>query len=67
MKIRNSILEANFPHNLELEIIKSYKKLSGLYMDADGKPQKNTDVAVRSSGTAEDLQMLVLLDNKKPI
>jgi len=55
MKIRNVILEANFPKNLEMEIIKSYKKLSGLYRDFDGKPQKNTDVAVRSSGTAEDL------------
>lgn len=55
MKIRNSILEGNFPEEIEKDIIKAYHKLSQLYKDSDGNPQINTDVAVRSSGTAEDL------------
>lgn len=55
MIIRNSILEGAFPEDLELEIKKAYKKLSNLYNDSNGVPQQNTDVAVRSSGTAEDL------------
>ena len=55
MKIRNQILGSKFPQNLEQNIIFSYKKLSNLYLDSFGDPQDNTDVAVRSSGTAEDL------------
>lgn len=45
---RNLILKAKFPKDLEREIIKAYQELSKKY------DQKNTDVAVRSSGVAED-------------
>jgi len=47
--IRNLILKAKFPEELKKEIVKNYKKLSQIYK------QKNVDVAVRSSATAEDL------------
>jgi len=47
--IRNLILKAEFPKELKKEIVKNYKKLSQIYK------QKNVDVAVRSSATAEDL------------
>lgn len=46
---RNLILEANFPKDLKKEILENYRKLSAQYH------QKNVDVAVRSSATAEDL------------
>ena len=46
---RNLILRAEFPSDLKEEIIKSYRKLSQKYKE------KNVDVAVRSSATAEDL------------
>ncbi|MDP2910574.1 MAG: phosphoenolpyruvate synthase [bacterium] len=46
---RELILKAEFPKDLKKKIIKSYKKLSKKYK------QENTDVAVRSSATAEDL------------
>ena len=55
ISIRNKILDGDFPEDLEKSIIESYKTLSNQYLDTDGKPQNNTDVAVRSSGTAEDL------------
>jgi pyruvate,water dikinase len=45
---RSLILKAKFPQDLKKEIILAYKKLSKKY------GQKNTDVAVRSSGVAED-------------
>jgi len=45
---RNLILKSEFPVNLKSEIIKAYKKLSEKYN------QENADVAVRSSGVAED-------------
>jgi len=48
-KIRNLILQAEFPKELEKEIISAYHKLSQKYK------VKNLDVAVRSSATAEDL------------
>jgi len=48
-KIRELIRSAEFPKDLEQEIITSYKKLSKQYGDT------HTDVAVRSSATAEDL------------
>lgn len=48
-KIRNLILRAEFPKELEKEIISAYHKLSQKYK------VKNLDVAVRSSATAEDL------------
>ncbi len=47
-KIRNLILSANLPLELIQEIKKAYQKLSEVYGE-------NTDVAVRSSATAEDL------------
>ena len=55
MNIRQDILSGFFPFNLEKQIKKAYKKLSNLYKDTHGNPQDNTDVAVRSSGVAEDL------------
>lgn len=53
--IRNKIIEGKFPETLEDIILKSYKELSNLYKDTNGIIQDNTDVAVRSSGIAEDL------------
>jgi pyruvate, water dikinase len=47
-KVRELILEAEFPQELKEEISKAYKKLYSQY-------RVNTDVAVRSSATAEDL------------
>lgn len=47
--IRSLILSSTLPKELEEEIITSYERLSALYK------AKNTDVAVRSSATAEDL------------
>ncbi|NMC51191.1 phosphoenolpyruvate synthase [Candidatus Kuenenbacteria bacterium] len=45
-KVRELILSANLPGDLEKEIVVAYKKLSG---------KKDISVAVRSSATAEDL------------
>lgn len=46
---RQLILNAKFPPDLEKEILDNYRRLSRIY------GQKVTDVAVRSSATAEDL------------
>lgn len=48
-KIRKLILTAKIPQDLKIEIVQKYNQLSEKYK------QKNTDVAVRSSATAEDL------------
>jgi len=48
-KIRNLILKAKFPEDLEREVIASYQELSAEYHTED------VSVAVRSSATAEDL------------
>lgn len=48
-KCREIILGCDFPKDLRDEIVKAYQKLSKTYK------QSNTDVAVRSSATAEDL------------
>ncbi len=48
-KIRNTILKAEIPEEIQKEIISNYKRLSKQY------GEKYTDVAVRSSATAEDL------------
>jgi len=48
-RVRQIILNAKIPKEIESEIIKNYKRLSKQYGD------KYTDVAVRSSATAEDL------------
>jgi len=47
--VRRLIQRAEFPGDLKKEIILNYKKLSSQYQE------KNVDVAVRSSATAEDL------------
>lgn len=49
LQIRHLIRNSKFPHELSDEIITAYYKLSGEY------GQDVTDVAVRSSATAEDL------------
>ncbi|MCK4520590.1 phosphoenolpyruvate synthase [Candidatus Parcubacteria bacterium] len=46
---RQFISKAEFPQDLKKEILENYKKLSQKY------GEENTDVAVRSSATAEDL------------
>ena len=48
-RIRNAISNAKFPHELSHRIIAAYEELSKQYN------QTGTDVAVRSSATAEDL------------
>jgi len=48
-KARTLILRAYLPKDLEKEILKAYKKLSQKY------GEESTEVAVRSSATAEDL------------
>ena len=47
-KVREAILEAVLPQNLQDAVARSYEKLGEKY-------GKNSDVAVRSSATAEDL------------
>ena len=47
--VRELILNSEFPDDLKKKILQSYRKLSKKYGDS------NTDVAVRSSATAEDL------------
>lgn len=48
-KIRKMILSAEFPMDLKMEILAGLKELQLRYLD------DNTDLAVRSSATAEDL------------
>jgi pyruvate,water dikinase len=55
LKIRNIIIDGEMPDKLKTEIIKYYKTLSSKYLDNNNNPQDYTDVAVRSSGTSEDL------------
>jgi pyruvate,water dikinase len=55
LKIRTLIQDGKFPEDIYEEIIQSYRVLSKKYRDSEGNPQEKTDVAVRSSGTAEDL------------
>ncbi|MBU0615755.1 MAG: phosphoenolpyruvate synthase [Nanoarchaeota archaeon] len=47
-KVREAILNAEFPKDLKEEIVAAYRMMAKQY-------GKNTDVAVRSSATAEDL------------
>ena len=47
---REAILKSKFPKDLKEKVLKNYKKLSRKYS------QEETDVAVRSSATAEDLK-----------
>ena len=55
LKIRNLIVDGEIPDTLKADIIKYYKALSHKYLDNHNQPQEYTDVAVRSSGTSEDL------------
>jgi pyruvate,water dikinase len=55
LKIRNLIVDGEIPDTLKIDIIKYYKALSHKYLDNHNQPQEYTDVAVRSSGTSEDL------------
>jgi pyruvate,water dikinase len=48
-KIRDLIIKSQFPDELRTDILQKYKELSKMY------DSENTDVAVRSSSTAEDL------------
>lgn len=50
-KIRDMIMSAEFPEELNAAILTAYKELAGKLNLADSQP----DVAVRSSATAEDL------------
>jgi len=56
MKIRMLFQNCEFPPKIENDIFKFYKELSQKYIDSNGEIQMATDVAVRSSSTAEDLQ-----------
>ena len=53
--IRTKISNGKFSDDLQAEIFENYKALSNLYFDTSGLKQDFTDVAVRSSSTAEDL------------
>jgi pyruvate,water dikinase len=55
LKIRNLIQNGIFPEDIEKEILLFYSKLSSNYKDSEGISQDFTDVAIRSSSTAEDL------------
>lgn len=50
-KIRDTILKAEFPQELKSAILSAYRDLCGAY----NRDRSDTDVAVRSSATAEDL------------
>jgi pyruvate,water dikinase len=54
LAIRTAIVNGEMPHELYREIARAYRTLSLAYKDAEGNPQEATDVAVRSSATAED-------------
>lgn len=49
LKVRSLILSSTLPKALEIELLEAYERLSKEY------DSLNIDVAVRSSGTAEDL------------
>lgn len=55
LKIRNLIVDGEMPMELRTLLLSYYRELSSMYNDSAGNPQMYTDVAVRSSGTAEDL------------
>ncbi len=50
-KVRDTILKAEFPQELKSAVLSAYRDLCGAYT----KDRSDTDVAVRSSATAEDL------------
>jgi len=51
LKVRETIIKAEFPEDLKKSILASYRDLCGAYH----KDRADIDVAVRSSATAEDL------------
>lgn len=55
LAIRRLIEDGEFSTKLEMDICNAYTELSNQYT-VDGVPQQATDVAVRSSSTAEDLK-----------
>lgn len=55
IKIRQLIKDGEFPSDIQKSILDHYNNLSKQFTDVDGNPQEITDVAVRSSSTAEDL------------
>jgi len=55
LDIKTNIINGEFPDKLKNEITSMYVKLSEMYLDVTGKEQKYTDVAIRSSGTSEDM------------
>ena len=50
-RVRDIIMKAEFPQELKIAILSAYRDLCGAY----NKDRSDTDVAVRSSATAEDL------------
>ena len=55
MNIRTEIQNGEFSEEFNRKVSTYYEELSRKYNDNDGNPQLYTDVAVRSSGTAEDM------------
>ena len=55
IKIKTLVLNGDYPDYMKDEIITRYTELSHNYFDSDNQPQDFTDVAVRSSGTSEDM------------
>jgi len=53
-KTRNAIMLSSFPDTLQKELFKAYSQLSQKYGSASS-PQAGPDVAVRTSGVAEDM------------
>jgi pyruvate, water dikinase len=53
--IKTAIINGEFSNTMKEEILKYYHNLSLQYNDSMGNKQEYTDVAVRSSGTSEDL------------
>tara|TARA_B100000674_G_C37974042_1_gene978404 strand:+ start:29 stop:2449 length:2421 start_codon:yes stop_codon:yes gene_type:complete len=62
LRIRTAIQNGEYPEDMKKEILNLYNELSRKYTDEDGNYAKDTlgmgsytDVAVRSSGTSEDM------------
>ena len=55
IKIKTLVQNGEFSDKMKEEITQKYYELSQQYLDSDNIPQEFTDVAVRSSGTSEDM------------
>ena len=64
IKIKTLVQNGEFSDKMKEEITQKYYELSQQYLDSDNIPQEFTDVAVRSSGTSEDMPDDHLQDNK---